>query len=130
MVIYCDDKFYHGHEASKFMVKYGDKKGVFNIFNSVLFRTDCISRLLYPPRREIRHLLLKIKSVRKIDNLNCKSEPIFKSIFGESWDDLLPVIQKHYANRPYTEDVITVNGKLDLMCEGPIKILSPFFSRY
>lgn len=43
------------------------------------------------------------------------SEPIFKSIFGESWDFLSPVMKKHYANRPYTDDVTVVEGTLDAL---------------
>ncbi|OUR88472.1 hypothetical protein A9Q81_23800 [Gammaproteobacteria bacterium 42_54_T18] len=54
-------------------------------------------------------------------------EPIFKSIFGESWDDLPPVMQKHYSNRPFTDDVTVVDGTLDLMCSGPMRIFSPLF---
>ena len=55
------------------------------------------------------------------------SEPIFKDIFGTSWQDLPPVMHKHYLNRPYTDDVNTVEGVLDVMCAGPIKVLSPLF---
>ncbi len=54
-----------------------------------------------------------------------KSEPIFKSIFGASWDALPPVMLKHYANRPYAKDKSTVEGVLDVMCAGPIKALAP-----
>jgi len=56
-----------------------------------------------------------------------KSIPIFQTIFGKSWDDLPPVMHKHYANRPYTEDLTTVKGSLDVMCAGPIKLFSPLF---
>lgn len=53
--------------------------------------------------------------------------PIFKDIFGEDWNDLPPVMHKHYANRPYTNDVTMVEGVLDVMCAGPIKLLAPLF---
>ena len=52
---------------------------------------------------------------------------IFKSIFGNAWDDLPPVMHKHYANRPYTKECNTVDGVLDVMCAGPIKFLAPLF---
>lgn len=52
-------------------------------------------------------------------------EPIFKSIFGAAWDNLPPVMKKHYANRPYTDDVTVVEGTLDVMCKQPLKALSP-----
>jgi hypothetical protein len=54
-------------------------------------------------------------------------EPIFKSIFGVDWDKLPPVMQKHYANRPYSSDVTTVEGILDVMCAGPVKVFAWFF---
>ncbi|PHZ85337.1 DUF4166 domain-containing protein [Paremcibacter congregatus] len=54
-------------------------------------------------------------------------DPIFKTIFGEDWNKLPPVMHKHYANRPYTTDLATVEGTLDVMCAGPIKFLAPIF---
>lgn len=53
------------------------------------------------------------------------SEPIFKSIFGESWEALPPIMQKHYANRPFTGDETSVEGTLDVMCKAPLKWLAP-----
>jgi len=55
------------------------------------------------------------------------NDPIFKSIFGESWDDLPPVMKKHYANRPYTDDKVTVEGVMDVTCAGPIRMFKPLF---
>ncbi len=53
------------------------------------------------------------------------SEPIFKSIFGEAWNDLPPSMHKHYANRPYADDESVVEGTLDVMCKQPLKFLAP-----
>ncbi|MBI2234465.1 MAG: DUF4166 domain-containing protein [Micavibrio aeruginosavorus] len=55
------------------------------------------------------------------------NEPIFKSVFGAAWDDLPPVIKRHYANRPYTDDKVTVEGVLHVTCAGPVKAFAPFF---
>lgn len=52
-------------------------------------------------------------------------DPIFKTILGEDWDKLPPVLKAHYANRPYTSDVTIVEGNLDVMCKGPMKLLTP-----
>lgn len=54
-------------------------------------------------------------------------DPIFKNIFGAVWDSLPPVIQKHYANRSYSDDLVTVEGTLDVSCIGPIKALWRLF---
>ncbi len=55
------------------------------------------------------------------------SDPIFKSIFGDQWDALPLVFKKHYANRPFTSDYVTVEGVLDVYCAGPIKWFAPLF---
>lgn len=51
--------------------------------------------------------------------------PIFKNIFGKSWDELPVVIHKHYANCPYTDDVTIAEGTLNVMCKGPLKFMAP-----
>lgn len=50
--------------------------------------------------------------------------PIFKSIFGDSWFQLPPVITKHYAIRPYSNDSITVEGKLNVRISSFVGIAS------
>lgn len=55
------------------------------------------------------------------------TRPIFTSVFGEDWNGLPAVIQKHYANRPYTNDRVVVDGVLDTFCAGPVKWFAPLF---
>lgn len=55
------------------------------------------------------------------------ADPIFKAVFGEDWDNLPPVMHKHYGNSPYSSDLTTVEGTLDVQCAGPIKFLAPLF---
>lgn len=125
MVIYCEDHFYHGRDALKFMARYGDTKGIFNWFNKIMFWTNTQSKIFYPWLRGTRNLLLRLRRVGRIDNLNKKDEPTFKSIFGEAWDSLPLVIKKHYANQPYTDDLTIVEGTLDVMCKPPLIWLAP-----
>lgn len=125
MVIYDGNRFYHGKDALSYMAKFGRNHGAFNLINKALFWSDSIASLMYPWLRGTRNLLLQNKKIAQIDNLNLKSEPIFKSIFGDTWYALPIVMQKHYANRPYINDTYTVEGSLDIMCTGPIKLLSP-----
>lgn len=54
-------------------------------------------------------------------------QPIFKSIFGSSWNNLPVVMQKHYANRPYSDDIITVKGKMDIEFNWFGKLCTPLF---
>lgn len=125
MVIYADGKFFHGKDALKFIASYGDNKNVFMMAFKGLFWSNGISSLMYPWMRGARNWFLKRKNVHRIDNLELKNEPIFKSIFGEQWEELPPVMKRHYANRPYTQDITTVNGVLDVMCKPPLLYLSP-----
>lgn len=125
MVIYAHNKFYHGKEALKFMAKYGDGSNVFTAFCKSFFWSNAISSLVYPWLRGIRNRLLKMRKAPRIDNLNLQKEPTFKMIFGDAWSDLPPVMHKYYANRPYTDDLTVVEGRLDVMCRGPLKLLGP-----
>jgi len=52
-------------------------------------------------------------------------QPIFKSVFGNSWDSLPVVIRKHYANLPYSNDLVTVEGTLDVTCGRVFRIFRP-----
>lgn len=65
--------------------------------------------------------------MNKSEELDLSSEPIFKNIFSQTWDELPAVMHKHYANRSYTDDVTVVEGTLDIMCAGPIKLFAPLF---
>ncbi|VAW75752.1 hypothetical protein MNBD_GAMMA15-2465 [hydrothermal vent metagenome] len=55
------------------------------------------------------------------------TDPIFRSIFGKQWDLLPQVMKKHYANRPYSTDKVTVEGELDVICRSYMKLLRPFY---
>ncbi len=58
------------------------------------------------------------------------AEPTFKSVFGESWDNLPPVMHKHYANRPFSDDVVVVEGKMDIEFNWLAKLLSPLLRMF
>jgi hypothetical protein len=51
--------------------------------------------------------------------------PIFHSIFGDTWNQLPPVMHKHYANRPFTNDVVTVSGTMFIKMSWLMKLLTP-----
>lgn len=53
------------------------------------------------------------------------SQPIFEAVFGEQWKHLPSVMHKHYANRPYSNDVVTVEGKMDVEFGWLIILISP-----
>jgi hypothetical protein len=51
--------------------------------------------------------------------------PIFRNIFGASWDQLPPVIREHYANRPFSRDVVVVEGVMDVELSGMARLFAP-----
>ena len=55
------------------------------------------------------------------------SEPIFKSVFGDQWDELPLVMKKHYANHPYSNDRVIVEGTLNVKTKGILKLFKPFY---
>ena len=127
MVIYHKDKFYSGVSALQFMSRYGAASGWFNLMNKALFWSKGIARLTYPWMRGLRNRLIRKRNVPKIDNLKLRKEPIFKSVFADNWKQLPPVLQRHYAIRPYTDDVVVVKGHLDIQCGWLMRIMAPLF---
>jgi predicted DCC family thiol-disulfide oxidoreductase YuxK len=120
MVIYAHGKFYHGAAALRLMASYGRIQNPFMFILKSLYGSKTLTRLTYPWLRGLRNYLLRHKKVPQIDNLRRCERPIFQDIFGETWDALPPVLKKHYANRPYTEDKIVVQGVLDVYCKAPL----------
>lgn len=128
MVIYLDQKFYHGKEALTFIANYGESKNILMASFKALFWSNTLSTLLYPWMRGARNLLVKRKNIGRIDNLALKNQPTFKSIFGDQWDELPLVMKKHYANRPYTEEKTTVKGVLEITSKPPLLWFSPLMT--
>ncbi|MGS2718027.1 DUF4166 domain-containing protein [Eionea flava] len=127
MIIYDGECFYHGKTALRFMAKYSENKGLFNVATKIVYWSDVLAKLTYPWLRGMRNLLLRRKNISRIDNLKQKNQPIFKRVFGEGWDKLPAVMHKHYANKPYSQDITVVDGVLDVSCSGPFKYFAPLF---
>ena len=128
MVIYHDGDLHHGKDALRFMAKHGRPENGLMAACKSLFWSAGLARLMYPWMKGCRNWLLKRKNAGRIDNLNLKDEPIFKSVFGDDWDTLPPVMKKHYANRPYTDEVYTIDGVLHLYCKPPLLWLGPLIN--
>lgn len=126
MVIWADGAFFHGHTALMLMSRYGDT-GWFNRINRSLFQSERIARMLYPMLRGLRNLLVRVRGAGKINNLGRLDEPIFKSVFGNSWFELPAVMRRHYANRAYTDDIVRVDGTLTVEAPGLGRFLKPIF---
>lgn len=49
----------------------------------------------------------------------------FKTVFGDSWADLAPVLKTHYANRPFCDDVSRAEGCLDITISPVVRLFAP-----
>lgn len=69
MVIKFKDICYQGADALHVMALLGTNSGWFNRINGCMFKSKALSALFYPSFRSTRNLLLKLRSVEKINNL-------------------------------------------------------------
>ncbi|WKL56439.1 DUF4166 domain-containing protein [Asticcacaulis sp. ZE23SCel15] len=52
-------------------------------------------------------------------------KPIFEAVFGGAWPHLPPVFKAHYANRPFSSDMVQVDGLMKVELSALAKALSP-----
>lgn len=127
MVLKFQGVCYHGEDALHMMALLGSSKGWFNQATAFLFRSRLLARLCYPPMRAIRNLLLRLNGVDKIGNLHHRQPPgpvIFQSVFGADWDFLPKVMRDHYAVRACSDDLVVVEGTLDISVSPLVALLS------
>lgn len=53
------------------------------------------------------------------------TDPGFKSVFDTTWSDLPPVFLKRYANRPHSNDIATVEGRMEVSFSRFMSCLMP-----
>lgn len=122
MVFIVGRRFYHGRDALHMMGLLGSSRGWLNKITAALFRNHSTARIAYPFFRFLRNFLLRIRGVEGIHNL--QDQPIFKSVFGEQWDQLPQVIKLHYALRPGKGDSVTVEGHLNVQVKPWLRFLN------
>lgn len=133
IVLKYKDALYHGSDALHMLAFLGSEYYWFNRLNAFLFRSKLLAKFFYPVFKSMRNLLLWYNRVPKIGNLeemNDKQQPIFKPVFGGDWEKLPIVMHKHYANRPYSYDVVTVSGKMNIDYSGLFNLLIPLFKLF
>ena len=72
MVVKVGDNFYHGADAMHILSFLSSRSTWFNRLSYWSFKSKAISHFSYPIFRSLRNLLLRIRGVAKIDNLNQK----------------------------------------------------------
>jgi len=133
MVILADGQVFHGKDALTFVARFGDPINPTTILSTMLFRAKVVAATLYPVLRGCRNLLLAIKGVGQIDNLNAAArpafQPTFQPVFGDAWPRMPDVFHRHYANWPFSDDMTVVEGVMDIACHGPMRWLAPVINR-
>ena len=57
-------------------------------------------------------------------------DPAFKLVFGSEWEKLPPVFQKRYMNRAFSDDVIAVQGEMEIQNSKVMTYFVPFFKLF
>ena len=70
MVVKIGGLFYYGTEAIHILALTNSRADLFNKLSYYAFRSDMLSRILYPALRICRNLLLKVMGRTKINNLS------------------------------------------------------------
>ncbi len=125
IVVKYQGKSYYGKDAMHLLAMLGSPVGWFNRMNVFLFKSKILSEIFYPIFKFIRRCLLLALGVQKIKPDT--SQPIFQSIFGKTWDELPVALKKHYANRPYSNDVVTLDGTMDIKLSPLTRLMKPLF---
>ena len=69
MVVKMRGRLYYGTEAIHILALTNSRADLFNKLSYYAFRSDMLSRILYPALRTCRNLLLKVMRMTKINNL-------------------------------------------------------------
>ncbi|UUX51871.1 DUF4166 domain-containing protein [Nisaea acidiphila] len=128
MLIEADGRLYYGAEATLFLARYGDPGQVLTKLARLLHRSRKASEMAYAILRGARKALLFLRDVDGLGKPSDASRPIFASVFGDDWERLPPVIRRHYPNRPFSDDATRVEGALDVVSAGPVRLLAPLLS--
>jgi predicted DCC family thiol-disulfide oxidoreductase YuxK len=77
MVLKMGGEIYYGSDAIHALALISSRSGMFNKLNYWMFKSKRMSYIFYPVLRFLRNILLKLLSVRKINNLNQKGNEKF-----------------------------------------------------
>ena len=118
-------RHYHGRDALHMMAILGSRYGWFNRMNALLFRSKTVAGLCYPTMRATRNLLLRMKGVQKIHNLERASvQPIFQTALSDDWYAMPEVMRRRFGVRPFTDDEVRIEGRLDIRINRLLRLLS------
>jgi hypothetical protein len=54
-------------------------------------------------------------------------KPIFQPVFDANWSKMSTILAKHYANRPFSKDMVTMKGEMNIKMSPLMKLASPIY---
>lgn len=125
IVIHYHGQYYYGADALQLLALMGSDSDLFNRINVRLFKYKWISLMIYPIFKTIRNVILSLRGIAPLPMPTPVS--LAYKIFGEQAKNLPPVLLKRYSNRPYSNDSLIIQGKMNVSVSKIFKILSPLF---
>lgn len=123
IIVIYNDQYYFGADAVHFLAMLNSSHSKLNAITASLFRVKLFVKLLYPIIKLIRRILLKIKSVNAIEPN--EGSPLFKKVLGDDWQKLSTLMKRRFGNRPYSDDLIIVNGTMTIKRSRWMRLLKP-----
>lgn len=77
MVVKTGERLYYGADAIHVLALLSSRSGFFNRINGLVFRSERLSKVLYPLLRTCRGWLLKLLRVTRINNLGVEGRDRF-----------------------------------------------------
>lgn len=121
-------QFYHGTDALHMLALVGGTVGWINRLNAFVFKYRWAAKVSYPILRGMRNLLLRLRGVPKIRNLDFDPNmPLHQTIMPGDWSALPPVMKAHYSIRPFSADKVRMRGHLTIQMAWPLRIVCRLF---
>ncbi len=123
IVVIYGDSYYFGADAAHFLALLNSSSSTLNSIGASLFKVKPFAKLLYPVVKTLRRLFIKIKGVGAIEQN--QGQPLFARVLGDDWQKLSPFMQKRFANRPYTSDMVLVKGAMTIRSSKWMNLVKP-----
>lgn len=126
IIVIYNEQYYFGADAAHFLAMLNSSHSKLNAITASVFRVKLFARLLYPVVKSIRRLLLRIKGVGAIKQN--EGLPLFAKVLGDDWQKLSPFMKKRFGNRPYTDDMVVVNGVMTIKRSRWMRLMKPLLT--
>ena len=125
ILVKFNNNYYYGADALNFLALISSSSDLFNKLNSFIFKSKWLSACSYPLFKAIRNTLLFLQRIPPI--VQSPQETLIQMIYGKLAQKLPEILQKRYANRPYSNDRFLLQGEMNISISKTFRLLSPLF---